>query len=313
MKPTARVSPTSGSSNDYSQYKMNNSSSNYSYSSGSTANTGSGQSNVPYYMYSSSGGGGSNSNSSYYDYNSSYSASSSYSSTNYPTNSSSYDYQSQSQQYSSSNNAQYNPTISSDTTSNLPFTYGDNESNRKKNRGYQPWVKRDSLKRPTPYVGARGMNLMQKMGWVPGQGLGRSENGALEPSFPEIKMNKRGLDVAQKELKVPVTVQAREGGRKLQMNTIKLVTEGKNPVSILEEYCSKRKLEAPKYEAIVDEGPVHAKNFVFKVTVDGVDYPAAKGSHVKKTARMEAAKKCLVELGILPKESSSAGDGPSAV
>lgn len=144
------------------------------------------------------------------------------------------------------------------------------------------------------------MNLMQKMGWNPGQGLGRHENGELEPQFPDIKMDKRGLD-AGKMLNVPVTVKA-DGGSKIQMATIKLITEGKNPLSILEEYCSKRKLGAPKYTAVVDEGPVHAKNYVFKVTVDGVDYTADKGNNVKKTARLEAARKCLNELGVFMKE-----------
>lgn len=288
MKPIAKVYPASGSANDYPQYDMNSSSS---------TNTGSSHSNLPYYMYGSSSGGGNTS--SYYD--TSYSTSSSYSTSDYPT--SSYEYGSQSQSPYSSN-IQYSPIISSDTSSHIPFTYADNDanSNKNKNRGYQPWVKRDSLKRPTPYVSARGMNMMQKMGWNPGQGLGRSENGALEPSFPEIKMNKRGLDVSQKQLKVPFSMKAGRGGRKQSTGTIKLVTEGKNPVSILEEYCSKRKLVAPKYEAIVDEGPVHAKNFVFKVTVDGKHYSAEKGSNVKKTARLEAAKKCLIELAILPKE-----------
>ncbi|XP_065092715.1 protein Son-like [Ochlerotatus camptorhynchus] len=291
MKPTARVSPTSGSRNDYTQYNMNSGRSNNT----NYNNSGSGSSNLPYYMYNSSTSGGNNSS----NFNYNYSASRSYSANNNnPSNS--YEYESQLQ---SALNFQYNPIISSDTSSHVPFSYANNESNsgKRKNRGYQPWVKRDSLQRPAPYAGHRGMTLMQKMGWNPGQGLGRCENGELEPSFPDIKMNKRGLHVGQKELKVPVSVKS-EGGQKLQMASIKLVTEGKNPVSILEEYCSKRKLEAPKYEAVVDEGPVHAKNFVFKVSVDGVDYTADKGSNVKKIARLEAAKKCLVELGILSKE-----------
>lgn len=261
-------------------------------------------SNVPFYLMSQNasmgggGGGGNDGNAPNYNRNQyNYSMNSSQSSNSYSSSSYGYGGGSQNQaQY------QYSATMSSDMSSSLPFTYADNgsDNNKRKNRGQQPWVKRDSLKRPAPYAGARGMNLMQKMGWNPGQGLGRRENGELEPSFPDIKMDKRGLD-AGKKLSVPINVRS-EGGRKLQMATIKLVTEGKNPLSILEEYCSKRKLEAPKYAAVVDEGPVHAKNYVFKVTVDGVDYTAEKGSNVKKSARLEAAKKCLKDLGVLTQE-----------
>lgn len=289
MKPITRNSPVSGARNDFAHNNMNSSGG----SNDNFTNPGFSYSSLPYYMYNSSSGG---ENSSNYNYN--YSASNSYSTSNYPTNS--YRYESQGQ---SSSNFQYNPIISSEASSHVPFSYANNKSNsnKKRNHGNQQWVKRDSLKRPTPYAGDRGINLMQKMGWNPGQGLGRCENGALEPLFPDIKMNKRGLDVTQKNLKFPFSKKV-VGGRKLQITPIKLVTEGKNPVSILEEYCSKRKLEAPKYEAVVDDGPVHAKNFVFKVTVDGVEHTADKGSNVKKTARMEAAKKCLIELSILSKE-----------
>lgn len=300
-------------------YSNNNNYNNDSGSGGYNNNSGSGgynndsgsggYSNVPFYQMSqnSSGGGGndcddysdnqsSNYNSNQQSYN--YSRNGSQSSGNYSTGSYGYGGGSQGQNQGS---FQYSATMSSDMNSSMPFNYGDNDlgngNNNRKNRGKQPWVKRDSLKRPAPYTGARGMNLMQKMGWNPGQGLGRNANGELEPSFPDIKMDKRGLD-AGKKMNVPFF------NKKVQMREIKLLTEGKNPISILEEYCSKRKLEAPKYATVVDEGPVHAKNFIFKVTVDGVDYTAEKGNNVKKTAKAAAAKKCLVELGVLTEDDN---------
>lgn len=46
------------------------------------------------------------------------------------------------------------------------------------------------------------MALLQKMGWRPGEGLGKNKEGALEPLQLEVKLDKRGLvseqDIAQK-------------------------------------------------------------------------------------------------------------------
>lgn len=38
-----------------------------------------------------------------------------------------------------------------------------------------------------------GMHLLQKMGWKPGEGLGKTKNGALQPLLLDVKMDKRGL------------------------------------------------------------------------------------------------------------------------
>lgn len=47
-----------------------------------------------------------------------------------------------------------------------------------------------------------GMALLQKMGWRPGEGLGKNKEGALEPLQLEVKLDKRGLvseqDIGQK-------------------------------------------------------------------------------------------------------------------
>lgn len=46
------------------------------------------------------------------------------------------------------------------------------------------------------------MALLQKMGWRPGEGLGKNKEGALEPLQLEVKLDKRGLvseqDITQK-------------------------------------------------------------------------------------------------------------------
>lgn len=38
-----------------------------------------------------------------------------------------------------------------------------------------------------------GMALLQKMGWRPGEGLGKNKEGTLEPLQLEVKLDKRGL------------------------------------------------------------------------------------------------------------------------
>lgn len=63
------------------------------------------------------------------------------------------------------------------------------------------------------------MALLQKMGWRPGEGLGKNKEGALEPLQLEVKLDKRGLvsdqDIGQKGNKAvkPVvpTVKTLEG------------------------------------------------------------------------------------------------------
>nr|CAD7569598.1 unnamed protein product [Timema californicum] len=65
--------------------------------------------------------------------------------------------------------------------------------------GFQAWAKKDQLKDATPVNGGMGMTLLQKMGWRPGEGLGKNKEGSLIPLQLEVKMDKKGL-VSQEEL-----------------------------------------------------------------------------------------------------------------
>lgn len=38
-----------------------------------------------------------------------------------------------------------------------------------------------------------GMHLLQKMGWRPGEGLGKDKSGSLQPLLLEVKHDRRGL------------------------------------------------------------------------------------------------------------------------
>lgn len=100
------------------------------------------------------------------------------------------------------------------------------------------------------------MHLLQKMGWKPGEGLGKEKTGTLEPLLLEVKLDKRGL-VANEEQK------GRAKKQKGPPNMKNL--QGKHPVSLLGEYATKRKLGAPQYVLEFECGPDHKKNFLFKV------------------------------------------------
>lgn len=38
-----------------------------------------------------------------------------------------------------------------------------------------------------------GMHLLQKMGWRPGEGLGKDKSGSLQPLLLEVKHDRKGL------------------------------------------------------------------------------------------------------------------------
>ncbi|KMQ92752.1 protein son [Lasius niger] len=154
-------------------------------------------------------------------------------------------------------------------------------------------IRWDQLVSAQPVSGGMGMALLQKMGWRPGEGLGKNKEGALEPLQLEVKLDKRGLvseqDIGQKVGKAVKPI----------VPAVKTL-EGKHPVSLLGEYCSKKKLGAPVYELCFECGPDHRKNFLFKVKVNGTEYKPSVASPNKKQAKAEAAQICLQSLGLLP-------------
>ncbi|XP_066586408.1 protein Son-like isoform X2 [Prorops nasuta] len=159
--------------------------------------------------------------------------------------------------------------------------------------GYQAWARKDQLVSAQPLTGGMGMALLQKMGWRPGEGLGKNKEGTLVPLQLEVKLDKKGLvseqDVGPKTNKVVKSITP----------TIKTL-EGKHPVSLLGEYCSKRKYGAPVYELCFECGPDHKKMFLFKVKVNGIEYKSSVTSPNKKQAKADAAHICLQTLDLLP-------------
>ena len=51
----------------------------------------------------------------------------------------------------------------------------------------------NQLKTSAPVSGGVGELLLKKMGWRPGQGLGKNQDGSLTPLLLDVKMDKKGL------------------------------------------------------------------------------------------------------------------------
>lgn len=60
--------------------------------------------------------------------------------------------------------------------------------------GSQAWAHKNQLINTQPVTSGMGMHLLKKMGWSPGEGLGKEGNGSLTPLLLELKLDKRGLE-----------------------------------------------------------------------------------------------------------------------
>lgn len=161
--------------------------------------------------------------------------------------------------------------------------------------GSQAWARKDQLKCATPLTGGMGMLLLQKMGWRPGEGLGKNKEGVLEPLKLDVKTDKRGL-VSQEELHRHTNVHRRGHiARSHSRHSF-----GKHPVSVLVEICSKRRWKVPHFQLVFESGPDHKKSFLFKAIVNGVEYLPPAPSPNKKQAKAHAASICLQAIGVYP-------------
>ncbi|XP_036326002.1 protein SON [Rhagoletis pomonella] len=170
-------------------------------------------------------------------------------------------------------------------------------STRELSSGPQAWARRDQLITSRPVTGGMGMQLLQKMGWKPGEGLGRDKTGSLQPLLLDVKLDKHGL-VARDDnngckQKMP---------RRRPQNVMQQQQEilGKHPVCLLNELTSKRKWTPPMYALVNEAGPSHSRMFLFSVTINGQIYTPPQGSNTKKEAKLISARHCLQQMGILP-------------
>ncbi|CAB3363771.1 Hypothetical predicted protein [Cloeon dipterum] len=183
--------------------------------------------------------------------------------------------------------------------------------------GQQAWARKDQLKTAAPVAGGMGMKLLQKMGWRPGEGLGKNKEGGLEPLNLDVKMDKKGL-VAQEECRnrfqpfsgavkrkgggggAPAGVAGPAGA--VEVSPVAgggEVFSGKHPVSALVELCTKKRWGSPVFELVFESGPDHKKNFLFKVKVNNREYQDRIAYTNKKQAKAMAAQYCLLQLGLI--------------
>jgi len=146
-----------------------------------------------------------------------------------------------------------------------------------------------------PVQGGMGELLLKKMGWQPGTGLGKNQDGTINPLMLEVKNDKKGL----------VSEDEKPGNRRQAQVTMSNIKDlsGKHPISSVMELCTKRHWGQPGFELAVDQGPSHHKTFLYKVTVNGVTYQPSLASPNKKLAKASAAAACLQALGLLPREA----------
>lgn len=151
------------------------------------------------------------------------------------------------------------------------------------------WVRKDQFVKAAPVCEGIGMHLLRKMGWTPGEGLGKNKEGALEPLLPSIKTDKRGL-VSEQEVKRCSAPTHQDLG-------------GKHPISVLTEFCIKSRWGPPEFTLVNESGPDHKKTFLFKVKVNGVEFQPTERSANKKHAKAQAAMLCLQQSGVVKKSS----------
>lgn len=59
---------------------------------------------------------------------------------------------------------------------------------------------KDAFTSSAPLSGGKGMHLLQKMGWKPGEALGKDKTGSLEPLLLDVKLDRKGL-IAEEEVR----------------------------------------------------------------------------------------------------------------
>lgn len=157
--------------------------------------------------------------------------------------------------------------------------------------GPQAWARRNQLNSTIPLNGGIGMDLLKKMGWNPGEGLGPTKSGTVQPLLFEVKLDKRGL-VSQEDV----------GYEPPQASTKKVKPDitKKHPVNILNDLTTQRKCSPPIYTIVNESGPSHNKMFHFSVTINGETFTPDEGANTKKDAKVKAARFCLKKIGILP-------------
>uniref|UniRef100_A0A7E4VES4 Protein kinase domain-containing protein n=1 Tax=Panagrellus redivivus TaxID=6233 RepID=A0A7E4VES4_PANRE len=149
---------------------------------------------------------------------------------------------------------------------------------------YNAWARKDLFVNAPEHESVFGRRILEGMGWQQGVGLGRSLQGPQEPLKLDVKCDRKGLYAPC------------EAGRKREMPAD---IDGKNPISLVMEYCARARLQPPTFTCI-ESGPNNSRRFLWKCTIDGVEYEPAMASGNKKAGKTQVCYVVLQALGLVP-------------
>ncbi|XP_040571096.1 uncharacterized protein [Lepeophtheirus salmonis] len=164
--------------------------------------------------------------------------------------------------------------------------------------GIQAWARQEQFSSAQKVSGGFGEFMLRKMGWNQGEGLGKDRSGDVDPLTLDIKMDKKGL------MSVEEGLYKRKKGSVLTMTACKDLS-CKHPVSALMELATKRRWGPPNFVQAFECGPPHKKQYIYKVTVNGMEYQPTVACENKKKAKSDAATFALQEMGLLPKDPNN--------
>lgn len=161
------------------------------------------------------------------------------------------------------------------------------------NPKFHAWVKKDQFRNALPATGGIGRKMLEKMGWRPGEGLGKDATGNLEPLVLDVKSDRKGL-MAEEEMSI------KQRNKAAAQSNMPVDMSTRNPVSVVMELCAKRRWDPPSF-ACEDSGADHMKLFTWTVGINGVAYRPMCGSKSKKEGKAVACQVALQSLGVLPR------------
>jgi len=159
-------------------------------------------------------------------------------------------------------------------------------------QGYEAWATADQFDNAKEVTGV-GRRLLEKMGWSDGQALGKLGVGDVEPLVIDFKLDRRGLNAIDEIHK------GQKAKLELRSSTQPLnILSGKHPVSAINEVCQKRRWPLPTWTTIES-----GYRWKMAIRVCEESYQPDTFSSTKKTAKMAAARKSLIEMGLLAEDA----------
>lgn len=162
------------------------------------------------------------------------------------------------------------------------------------NPKFHAWVKKDQFRNAAPATTGLGRMMLEKMGWRPGEGLGKDATGNVEPLVLDVKSDRKGL-MAEEEMTI------KQRNKANAQNNVPVDLSTKNPISLIMELCAKRRWNAPSFSC-EESGADHLKMFIWTVAINNVEYRPMCGSKQKKEGKAVAAQVALQSLGVLPRD-----------